>query len=105
MNPSPPPSRIPSGTIPDGGDFSIDPAGFNPVFAWDAGISTTGEDPNGFLIGLALEDTPSLIQYKLFHYKVTPGEAGKDPDLQPILLSQEVVEVTEGEVAIVVDDL
>jgi hypothetical protein len=105
VNSSPPPSRIPSGTVPDGGDFGIDPGGFNPVFAWDAGISTTGEDPNGFLIGFALGDTPALIQYKLFHYKVAPGEAGADPALQPILLSQELVEVTEGEVAIIVDDL
>ena len=103
VNESPPPSRLPTDTIPDGGTLGIDPDGNNPVFAWGAGISLTGTDPNGFLIGLGLADTPSLIQYKLFHYKITPGEAGKDPDLQPILLDNVVVEVTEGEVEIVVD--
>lgn len=103
VNPSPPPARLPADTVPDGGNFNIDPAGFNPVFAWDGGISLAGTDPNGFFIGLGLTETPPLIQYKLFHYKVTPGTPGSDPALQPILLSEQVVEVTEGEILIVVD--
>ena len=104
VNATPPPARLPSGTVPDGGTFSIDPAGFNPVFAWTAGISTTGTAPNGFFIAFALTDSPPLIQFKLFHYKTTPGEAGAAPDLQPILLGQQIVEVTEGDIAIIVDD-
>lgn len=103
VNESPPPSRLPAGTIPDDGTFNIDPDGFNTVFAWPGGISTTGSAPNGFFIGLALSDSPPLIQYKRFHYKVTPGEAGSDPTLQPILLDQQIVEVVEGEVLIIVD--
>jgi hypothetical protein len=103
VNETPPPSRLPAGTIPDGGSFTIDPEGFNPVFAWDAGISMTGTDPNGLYIGLALTDTPPLIQYKVFHYKVTPGTVGSEEDLQPIVVDQQVVEVTEGAVVILVD--
>lgn len=104
VNESPPPSRVSAGTVPDGGTFSIDPEGYNPVFAWTAGISTAGTAPNGFLIAFALTDSPPLVQYKLFHYKTIPGQAGKDPDLQPILLDQDVVEVAEGDIAIIVDD-
>ncbi|UCE62164.1 MAG: hypothetical protein JSU63_10730 [Phycisphaerales bacterium] len=103
VNESPPPSRLQAGTVLFGGVRIIDPEGYNPVFAWNAGINTTGTDPNGFLIAFALTDSPPLIQYKIFHYKVTPGQAGKDPDLQPILISQKVVEVTEGEIEIFVD--
>ena len=103
VNLSPPPSRLPAGTTSDNGTFNINPDGFNPVLAWPGGISTTGMNPNGFLIGLALTGSPPRIQYKRFHYKVTPGEAGTVPALQPILLDQQVVDVVEGEVLITVD--
>ncbi len=103
VNEDPPPSRLPSGTTPDGGTFDIDPEGYNPVLAWADGINLDGTGPNGFQIGLALTEEPPLIQYKLFHYKVTPGTPGKDPDLQPLLIHQELLEPTEDEVFIVVD--
>jgi len=103
VNESPPPSRLPSGTTATGSTFDIDPEGYNPVLAYPDGINLGGTDPNGFLIGLALADDPPLLQYKLFHYKVVPGEADKDPDLQPILINQEIFELTEDAVVIVVD--
>ena len=102
VNEDPPPARLPMATIDPDATFSIDPAGYNPVFAWEAGISMTGTDPNGFLVGLALTETPPRIQYKWFHYKVTPGTPGKDPDLQPIFIDQEIFEVAEGAIAIAV---
>lgn len=103
VNETPPPSRLPSTVIGSGATFSVDPEGFNPVFAWNAGISMAGTAPNGFLIGLDLTGTPARIQYKRFHYKVTPGTPGADPTLQPIFIDQQVVEVTEGDIFIVVD--
>lgn len=103
VNQTPPPGRLPAGTVPDGGNIKIDPAGFNPVFAWDAGISMTGTDPNGVFISLGLADIPPLIQYKVFHYKVAPGTAGKNPANQPILLEEQWFTVTEGAVVIVID--
>ena len=83
--------------------IDIDPAGYNPVFAWDDGISLGGTDPNGFQFVLELVDVPPLIQYKLFPYKVTPASEGKDPDLQPVLLSNELSELTQDDVFIVVN--
>ena len=103
VNTIPPPSRLPAGTVPNSGTFNIDPAGFNTVFAWDAGISMTGTAPNGFFIGFDLSTDPGFIQYKRFHYKVTPGTPGTDPTLQPILLQQEIFEVAEGDIDITVD--
>ena len=103
VNESPPPPRVPAGTIANGTTFNIDPTGFDPVFAWNAGIDLAGTDPNGFHIVLDLTSDPGTIQYRLFHYKVTPGEAGKDPDLQPVLIDNIVVQVPEGDVLIVVD--
>lgn len=100
VNPTPPPARLPAGGVAIGGTLSIDPGGLNPVLAWDSGISLTGMAPNGFYIGLGLTMSPPGIQYKLFHYKVTPGTPGADPARQPILLTDEVVEVTEGVVEI-----
>ncbi len=105
VNTSPPPARLPADTVPHAGTFNIDPAGFNAVFVWDGGISLTGMDANGFFIGLGLTETPPVIQYKQFHYKVTPGTAGSDPALQPILLRDRVVEVTEGDISIVVNSM
>lgn len=104
VNATPPPSRLPAGTVTNLGTGNVDPDGYNPVYAWDAGISLTGTGPNGFHIGLALTDDPPFLQYKLFHYKVTPGTAGKDPDSQPLLLDNRVVELTPEDITIVVDD-
>lgn len=103
VNASPPPSRLQGGTLSNGGNSAIDPTGFNPVLAWEAGVSLTGTNANGFFIGLDLAGTPPRIQYKRFHYKVLPGLAGSDPSLQPILLDQQIVELTEGDITIVVD--
>ena len=103
VNPNPPPARIAAGTVPAGETWAVDPLGYSPVFAWDDGIDPGGTHPNGFQIVLALADAPPLIQYKLFHYKVAPATEGKDPDLQPILLDNRILEVTEGDLFIVVD--
>ena len=103
VNPSPPPSRIPAGTVPNNEALSIDPAGYNVVFAWDGGINMTGADPNGFFIGHALTDDPPRLQYKLFHYKVTPGTPGSDPTLQPVLLDEVVVDLTPEDVLMTVN--
>jgi hypothetical protein len=98
----PPPHReadtahpiAPSGSQP------IDPAGFNPVY-YTTGV-TDQSKANGLYIGLDLEDAPLMIQYKTFHYKVPPGQAGKDPALQPILLHSGVEEVQNVDLRIVV---
>ncbi len=45
---------------------------------------------------------PIQIQYKVFHYRAPPGEAGSDPDLQPILLQSEIVEVADIDISIAV---
>jgi hypothetical protein len=103
VNSTPPPARLPSGTVLDHETFNIDPAGFNPVFAWDDGISMTGTEPNGFYIGMDLSTDPGQIQYKRFHYKVTPGTPGTDPTLQPVEIDQFVATVAEGDIIIVVD--
>lgn len=75
--------------------------GFNPVF-YVPGIDDESL-ANGIYIGLNLFDAdPIQIQYKVFHYRVPPGEAGRDPDLQPILLQDEVVEVADVNISIAV---
>ncbi|MGD2111522.1 MAG: hypothetical protein PVI86_19265, partial [Phycisphaerae bacterium] len=102
VNPDPPPARFPAGTIAHEGTFDIDPDGFNPVFVWEDGINLEGTDPNGFQLGLGVTEEPPLIQYKLFHYKVAPGEAGKDPDVQPILITNEIHELPYDEVLVIV---
>lgn len=90
----PPPHRAAdlAGSIGQGGTAEIDPHGFNPVY-YQAGV-TDPTKANGLYIGLDMDDTPYVIQYKVFHYKVPPGEAGKDPAKQPILLHSGVVEVS-----------
>ena len=103
VNATPPPGRISAGTVLTGGTFNIDPTGYNPVFAWDGGIAMAGTNPNGFFIGLGLTETPPVLQYKLFHYKVPPGMEGSDAKVQPVLLDQNLLNVVEGDVTIVVD--
>ncbi len=91
-----PPRRVAdtANNVAAGDTTGIDPAGPNPVF-YRPGI-TDETKANGVFLGLNLVDAdPMQIQYKLFHYRVPPGEAGKDPDLQPILLLQDVVDVED----------
>lgn len=81
-----------AGDIENHGSASINPFGFNPVY-YVPGIDDE-DQPNGVYIGLDLDGAaPWYIQYKIFHYKVPPGEAAKDPDKQPILLDQGVEDV------------
>jgi len=103
VNANPTPSRLPAGSVPDGASFAIDPDGYNPAFSWDAGISKTGTDPNGFYIQLNLTDIPPLILYRLCHFKVPPGTEGQNAALQPILLGDKVFTVTKDAVVIVAD--
>ncbi len=91
-----PPRRVadPSGNLAPGDSVDINAMGFNPVF-YAPGI-TDEAMANGIFLGLALMDAdPLRIQYKVFHYRVPPGEAGSDPDLQPILLQDEIVEIED----------
>lgn len=91
-----PPRRVAdtANIVEAGGTSGIEPAGTNPVY-YKPGI-TDETKANGVFVGLNLVDAdPMQIQWKLFHYRVPPGEAGKDPDLQPILLLQDVVEVED----------
>jgi hypothetical protein len=92
-DPAPPHREAdPAGNIENYGSASIDPFGFNPIY-YVPGIDDE-DQPNGVYLGLDLEGAaPWHIQYKIFHYKVPPGEAGKDPDKQPILLNQGVEDV------------
>lgn len=91
----PPPHREadPANNVGPGHTTAIDPHGFNPVY-YVSGI-TDPTHANGIYIGLDLDDDPYMIQYKVFHYKVPPGQAGKDPAVQPILLKQGVTEVED----------
>ena len=93
----PPPHREADSAnqIPTNGSAEIDTRGFNPVY-YVPGISDVNR-ANGVYIGLQLDgdDDPFLIQYKVFHYKVPPGQAGHDPAKQPILLHSGVQEVTD----------
>ena len=74
-------------------DQTIDPYGFNPVY-YKSGV-TDETKANGLYLGLGLDDDPLMIQYKVFHYKVPPGQAGKDPLIQPILLHQGIEEISD----------
>lgn len=75
--------------------------GFNPVF-YVPGIDDESK-ANGIYIGLNLFDAdPIQVQYKVFHYRVPPGATAGDPDLQPILLQNEIVEVEDVNVSIAV---
>lgn len=98
----PPPHREadPTNNILQGHTAAIDPHGFNPVY-YASGV-TDPNDANGVYIGLDLDDDPMMIQYKVFHYKVPPGEAGTDPAKQPILLKQGVKEVADVDLRITV---
>ena len=104
VNPTPPPTRLPAGTLANLGIANLDTAGFNPVYAWDAGISMTGTDPNGLYIGHALTDDPPLLQYKVFHYMVAPGTTEGDPALQPTEVDSQVVELTPEDITILIDN-
>ena len=103
VNSTPPPSRLPAGTLANLGIANLDTAGFNPVYAWDAGISMTGTDPNGVYIGHALTDDPPLLQYKVFHYKVAPGATGGEAALQPTLVDSQAITLTPEDITILVD--
>ena len=98
----PPPRREadPTNDIVGGGIASIDPLGFNPVY-YNANI-TELDRTNGLFLGLQLDDEPYRIQFKLFHYRVPPGEAGTDPALQPILLHQGIEDVSDENLRIIV---
>ena len=99
----PPPHREadPAGDVAINGDSTIDPEGFNPVY-YASGVSSLSQ-ANGVYIGLQMDEPPYMIQYKVFHYKVEPGQAGHDPAVQPILLHTGVEEVENVNQKIVVN--
>ena len=102
----PPPHREAdtANNIPETGAASIDPNGFNPVY-YMAGVADPAK-ANGVYIGLDLDGAdPMMIQYKVFHYRVPPGEAGHDPAKQPILLKSGVQEVEDVNLRITVSTL
>ncbi len=101
-----PPQREadPAHNLASGEFIVVDPAGFNPVY-YQPGVNDETK-ANGFFVGLNLIDAdPLQVQYKVFHYRVPPGQAGSDPDLQPILLQSEVVDVEDVDMLIVVREL
>ena len=96
-----PPARVadPANNLAPADFVVINPKGFNPVF-YTPGI-TDEAMANGIFLGLGLiEADPLALQYKVFHYRVPPGEAGRDPDLQPILLQSEIVEIEDKDITI-----
>ena len=101
-----PPRRVadPANNLGSGDFVVVDPAGFNPAY-YQSGVNDEAK-ANGFYVGLNLIDAdPLQVQYKVYHYRVPPGEAGSDPDLQPILLQSEVVEVENVDIMIVVREV
>jgi len=99
----PPPHREahPTHTIAAQTTYVLDAKGFNPVF-YQPGT----HDPalaNGVYLGFDLTDAePLLIQFKVWHYQVPPGQEGTDPAKQPILLYQGIREVEDMDLTIVV---
>ena len=92
----PPPHREadPSSTLGVGDIQTIDTGGFNPLY-YASGI-TDPQIPNALFIGLDLHDAdPPLIQHRLMHYPVPPGQEGTDPALQPIVIVDKVEEVPD----------
>ena len=73
--------------IEPGEEAEIDISGSNLIFT-DESFSTTGTEINGFFLGFGLSDSPPVIQYKLIHYRVPPGQNGKDPSKGPIIINQ-----------------
>ena len=97
----PPPHREadPANTVPASGSAPLDPNGFNPVFYVSAVDDVARA--NGIFIGFDfVGENPHYVQYKVFHYKVPPGQAGTDPDNQPILFQNEIVEVENVDLSI-----
>ena len=93
----PPPHREadPAASIAPNAEQEIDPEGFNPVYY--AG-PVDGTKPNGVFLGLALyHQDPPQIQYRIFHYAVAPGQEGTDPALQPTLLREDVLDLTDDD--------
>ena len=100
----PPPHRehVPAMDIAGLDENTVDPNGFNPVF-YTEGVQNPTK-PNGIYIGFALEFEPRLIQYRIFRFKVPPGQEGQDPALQPTVLNEQVVEVTwQGDTLMTLD--
>lgn len=95
----PPPHREASTKIPNLDRYRIDPAGFNPVF-YTPGVTDTTK-ANGLYIGLP-GDEPFQILYRVFHYRVAPGDEGHDPALQPILLHEAIQDVDDVDQTITV---
>ena len=92
----PPPHRQRdlAGRIAHGCSGSVDTAGFNLVLTNEI---YTGTSANGIFLGFDFESTPSVLQVKVFHYKVAPGAEGNDPALQPVLIKQNVFEASDGD--------
>ena len=38
------------------------------------------------ITGMGLGERPPFIRVKVFHYRVAPGQAGTNPEKQPVLL-------------------
>lgn len=93
VNP-PPPHRehVPAMDIGPLGERELDPNAFNPVY-YTAGVQNP-DKPNGIYIGFDVEFEPRGILYRIFHFKVPPGQEGQDPNLQPKVLAEEYAEIT-----------
>lgn len=89
----------PSNTVPPNGRLEIDAEGFNPLFYTSSIVDPAA--PNALFVGLAFYgDDPPLIQIKLMHYVVPPGQEGTDPAKQPVVLRERIEEVNDEDLVI-----
>lgn len=91
-----PPQRVadPANDVANGAMGDIDPHGFNPVYYASLPLATP-DQANGLFFGLSMDDEPYLLQYRVFHYRVPPGQEGAEPNNQPLLLDEGFVEIED----------
>jgi hypothetical protein len=96
----PPPAHyqaVPKSDIAPNTEAPIEKYGLHPVFYSPAAADPTHlEEPNGvhFKFFFNQPKGPWPVQYMVYHYQVPPGQEGKDPGKQPILLDKGSLAVT-----------
>ena len=101
----PPPHREadPGAIVPIQGKRSVPTGGFYPLY-YSAGVLNP-QRPNALYLGLDFyDDSPPQILYRVMHMSVPPGQEGQDPELQPVVLKEELVTITDVNHVIVVDE-
>ena len=93
----PPPHRAAdaAGTIPPGGQASIDPTGFNTIYY--------AEQPGfGLAIQLSLDATPAEVLVRSMRHQVPPGDEAGDPLKAPMVLLDQHFEPQSTNFALIV---